>query len=302
MKRNSFTILELLVVISIVAILLGLLLAAVQKARVSALAVASKNQVKQIVLATHAFSEVYEGKLPAGGPMWNNVPRPPAYSPQIMKALLPYIDQMPLSNYYRNGSSSGIIPNQRVALYVNPLDPSNEEGLGLDSSSRVFTSYAYNFQVFGLIFPTISRVLDGASNTIYFAEHYRYCGNTIFAYVHSYPGTLEIYSSPTDFSLMRHASFADGADPNNDNFIATNHDVYPIQMPNQNTVSSMPGKTFQHRPRTSQCDPRLAQSTSTGGITVGMGDGSVRIISPQVSERVFWGAVTPAGGEVVNLD
>ena len=35
---------------------------------------------------------------------------------------------------------------------------------------------------------------------------------------------------------------------------------------------------------------------------VGLFDGSVRTVSPRVSEEVFWGSVTPAGGEVVTLD
>jgi len=37
-------------------------------------------------------------------------------------------------------------------------------------------------------------------------------------------------------------------------------------------------------------------------LTVAMFDGSVRTLSPSVSESVFWALVTPAGGEVVNLD
>ena len=66
--------------------------------------------------------------------------------------------------------------------------------------------------------------------------------------------------------------------------------------------ASTPGLTFQARPKLSDCNPLIPQTPHAGGMLVGMFDGSVRTVTPRISEEAFWGSVTPAGGEVVTLD
>src|SRR6476620_4740634 len=104
-RRGAFTLIELLVVIAIIAILIGLLLPAVQKVREAAARTQCQNNLKQIGLAFHNHHDTYKafptGGVGADGPRTMNGTSPATYQTQAWGwayQILPYIEQGPLYN------------------------------------------------------------------------------------------------------------------------------------------------------------------------------------------------------------
>jgi len=293
-SRSAFTLIELLVVIAIIAILIGLLLPAVQKVREAAARMQCSNNLKQLSLSIHNYAGANNNALPAFHQRTGNgtVGEIPGSGRTILCSILPYIEQealykagMQASPFYNGNSSNGVVRAQVVKPYICPSDPSMVNGFAANQvGAWGGSSYACNFQVFGKSQQTswgsswiaaynIGNVPDGTSNTVAFAEKYATCGSS---------GSL--------WSWV-------GCDWGGGVAWAPTYAATPWY---GNAAYNLPQS--QPNPYASACDPVRAQSGHSGSIQVGLLDGSVRGVSSAVSQLTWQYATTPDGGEVLGSD
>lgn len=295
--RRGVTLIEVIIVIGIIGLLLGLLLVAVQKTRESAALIQNKNNLRQIILATHQVAGENEGNI-------DNLMRSSMQGVQGAKPdeslfwrLTPYVSG---PRVFPIGSLAAMLDyfSPNVKIYRNLADPSWDYAPA-QADVRGKCSYALNiFAVDGSLHLAASMP-DGTSQTIAFADKYAVKGEggpnpTLPQTVNLYPWVFDPHVGEADGVREvygdRRATFADSGW----------EDVLPVTDPaTATTRPSVPGKTFQVAPRPEDVDPSIPQTPHRAGLTVALFDGSVRTIAPSVDETVFWALVTPAGREVI---
>jgi prepilin-type N-terminal cleavage/methylation domain-containing protein/prepilin-type processing-associated H-X9-DG protein len=301
-STRAFTLIELLVVIAIIAILIGLLLPAVQKVREAAARAQCMNNLKQIGLGVHGYHTFRKGKLP---PFYVNLGTITApVEQQIFHSILPYIDQEPLYKLFNpTGTGNNLlnaVAGTTLQLYGCPSDRTYRDGKSALAPNWALTSYAANFQVFG---DPVNASLagaanisssfnDGASNTIMFAEKYAQCAlngsGMVPTNVNVWAWSGQTVTANTVQDLANAPIFAYGA---------ADGTPYPATPAGQIYLAGSSLSGFQDKPfPVSNCG--APSSPHTGGMNLCMGDGSVRSLTPEVAPVVMWAACTPSNGDL----
>jgi len=316
LRWRGFTLIELLVVIAIIAILIGLLLPAVQKVRDAANRAQCQNNLHQIGLAIQNCADVNQGNLP---PAIGSYPRPGAAEWTCPKTsntawggflyhLTPYMEQQ---NYYNSTAcvpgpgfdiEGGLVTGPKQAFhlaygiksYVCPGDPTAPpNGIGYGGWAGT-GSYIFNGQLFPADWVGYSRypasITDGTSNTIFLSE--TYAGNNY----NQSDQTLWWwdYNSFMSPPPLGYYNYDCGGLP----FYGPLY--VPLIMPQvnycaNNTLPWLWGGAA------SVCMCR-AVSPHAGGINIATGDGSTRFLSQGISGYTWQYACSPSDGFVLGPD
>lgn len=300
-NQSGFTLIELLVVIAIIAILIGLLLPAVQKVREAAARMSCSNNLKQLGLAIHNHHDVY-GRIP-----YAQYASGDTQLASWIAHLMPFFEQPSRIVPYTGGSNAGfkntaVPPNTPLKTVICPsdgtgVDASNSEGTtcylaitapgthhrDFGHAANVQGMFVYGFQYTASPSPagppppvapiTLVSVTDGTSNTIMIGERPPYPKDAWGVWT---------YGEQDSF-------YGIGVTPG-----------WFIYGTAENGSACPSGTQYPQAPNNTRCDTHHFWSKHTGGSNWVLADGSVRFMTYNLTPQMWQALATRNGGEVID--
>jgi hypothetical protein len=288
---------ELLIVLALLMFAVGLLLPLVQLIRLQQARMQSMNNLKQMGLALHNCQDTFKKLPPAIGffPA-NKVPdkfmeATPAPHGTIFYHVLPFLEQ---ANVYN--STTGMSRNSKnvIPTYLAPADatapangvqpPDNQGAICYGANGYVLGGGTYDKATGKAYFGEMTLIkisqLDGTSNTIAFGERFATC---------------EAAGPDGKETTFTHAWSEDGKGRSPFSPVVWKHDLLP------QFGAAM--KADPNNPKGKKgCNPEAFQAFSPGGIQVALFDGSVRTVSPKISQQTWSNAIRHDDGQPLGND
>ena len=308
-RRSAFTLIELLVVIAIIAILIGLLLPAVQKVREAAARMQCQNNLKQIGVALHNYHSAY-GAFPPGS-------NPSGFT--VVAQLLPFMEQGNIYNQINlnapaNGPANAGPTGMTIKTLLCPSDRTSQLPPG-QGGNNYFANYGTEplfFQngsiangVFTLREPAggvrLTDIMDGTSNTAAFSELRKGDWNNA---VYSPQDWLNASSAGAPTTVDQAYGLCQSIDPRNLSY-------QWLSAGGEWLNDNATGTAYNHcgPPNSTNCgfpaNLRFcvnANSDHINGVNVALCDGSVRFVTNSISLATWRALGTRALGEVLGPD
>lgn len=295
-RQRGFTLIELLVVIAIIAVLVALLLPAVQQAREAARRSSCKNNLKQMGLALHNYHDTHN-RLPPAWVDWDGVWASPLRAAHANVAILPFLEENNVAELYDYNERWDHANNQDLAtqmpnVYQCPSTPGAgdvEPNSGFQTSDYTYirsdtgwiTDPAPNQSMFEQNrFPMFRDVIDGMTNTIMTYESAGRTKSWVYGQQTGAPswfnGDYRSWTGNLNSQWFYTASFTldpAGGEPSVTWFVGS-------EVINTHNWGS-------------------PYSFHTGGIHIGLADGSVRFLSENIDLDTVSALTSMNGGEVV---